>query len=298
MDKPNSDQSAIQNPKSKIQNETALSRITPNVVAYAATLVKTGHVFDLGAELSDDMPSTDKNVFMPYRLLTYRSSRDFGRQLGVAGVSFYTEVLMATPHVSTHIDALNHVSKDGRIFGGHLSENVEHDFGVSEASIETVPPIVTRGVLLDVAAFKGVERLGDHYEITPDDIKGTIAHQDTRLAVGDAVLVHTGKMSQYAVDNEAFLAGQPGVGLEAALWLYDRGMAVLGSDTTGTEPQPVTDWEHTVHVAMLMERGVHLIEWMSLGPLAQARAYEFMFVCLPLKLRGASGSWVRPAAIT
>ena len=81
---------------------------------------------------------------------------------------------------------------------------------------------------------------------------------------GDAVLVHTGKMSQYAVDNEAFLAGQPGVGLDAALWLYDQGMAVLGSDTTGTEPQPVTDWEHTVHVAMLMERGVHLIEWMSL----------------------------------
>jgi len=99
------------------------------------------------------------------------------------------------------------------------------------------------------------------------------------------------------VDNEAFLAGQPGVGLEAALWLYDQGMALLGSDTTGTEPQPVTDWEHTVHVAMLMERGVHLIEWMSLGALAEAHAYEFMFVCLPLKLRGASGSWVRPAAI-
>jgi len=277
--------------------DTALSRITPQVVAQAATLVKTGQVFDLGAELSDDMPATDKAVFMPYRLLTYRSSRDFGRQFGVDGVSFYTEVLMATPHVSTHIDALNHVSKDGRIFGGHLMEDVEHDFGVSEASIETVPPIVTRGVLLDVAAYKGVPRLEDHYEITPDDIKATISRQGTRLAVGDAVLVHTGKMSQYAVDNVAFLAGQPGVGLDAALWLYDQGMAVLGSDTTGTEPQPVTNWQHTVHVAMLMERGVHLIEWMSLDTLAAARVYEFMFVCLPLKLRGASGSWVRPAAI-
>jgi len=205
---------------------------------------------------------------------------------------------MATPHVSTHIDALNHVSKDGRIFGGHLTGDVEHDFGVSAASIESVPPIVTRGVLLDVAAHKGVELLEDHYEITPDDIRGTISRQGTRLNEGDAVLVHTGKMRQYAVDNEAFLAGQPGVGLEAALWLYDQGMALLGSDTTGTEPQPVTDWERTVHVAMLMERGVHLIEWMNLTPLADAKAYEFMFVCLPLKLRGASGSWVRPAAIT
>src|SRR5438046_4053905 len=142
-------------------NISALSRITPEVVARAASLVKTGQVFDLGAELSDDMPSTSKDVFMPYRLLTYRSSRGFGRQFGVSGVSFYTEVLMATPHVSTHIDALNHVSKDGRIFGGHLVDEVEHDFGVSEASIETVPPIVTRGVLLDVAAYKEVARLED-----------------------------------------------------------------------------------------------------------------------------------------
>jgi kynurenine formamidase len=104
-------------------------------------------------------------------------------------------------------------------------------------------------------------------------------------------------MRQYAVDNVAFLAGQPGVGLDAALWLYNRGMAVLGSDTTGTEPQPITDWEHTVHVAMLMEHGVHLIEWMNLETLAASTAWEFMFVCLPLKLRGASGSWVRPVAI-
>lgn len=276
---------------------SALSRITTQVVAHAATLVNTGQVYDLGAEMSDDMPSVDKSVFMPYRLLTYRSYRDFNREGGTGDVSFYTEVLMATPHLSTHIDALNHVSKGGRIFGGHSVEDVQGDFGVAEASIETVPPIVTRGVLLDVALYKGVSRLDDHYEISVTDLRETAARQGTRLAVGDAVLVHTGKMQQYAVDNEAFLAGQPGVGLQAALWLYEQGMAVLGSDTTGTEPQPVTDWEHTVHVAMLMERGVHLIEWMNLETLAAARVYEFMFVCSPLKLRGASGSWVRPVAI-
>jgi kynurenine formamidase len=280
------------------ETDSALSRITPQVVAQAVTLVKTGTVYDLGAELSDDMPATSKDVFMPYRLLAYRSFQDFSRQFGAGGVSFYTEVMMATPHVSTHIDALGHVSKDGKVFGGHSTQEVGRDFGLAATGIETVPPIVTRGVLLDVAAHKGVSQIEDHYEITAKDIQETIARQGTRLASGDAVLVHTGKMRQYAVDNDAFLAGQPGVGLEAALWLYDQGMAVLGSDTTGTEPQPVTDWENTVHVAMLMERGVHLIEWMDLETLAAARAYEFMFVCLPLKLRGASGSWVRPAAVT
>jgi kynurenine formamidase len=277
--------------------KSALSRITPQKVAQAATLVKTGQVYDLGAELSDDMPATSKSAFMPYRLLTYRSSRDMARENDWHGVSFYTEVLMATPHVSTHIDALNHVSKDGRIFGGHRTDDVEGDFGMAAEGIETVPPIVTRGVLLDVAAYKGVERIEDHYEITARDVQETMARQGTHIEVGDAVLVRTGKMRQYGVDNDAFLAGQPGVGLEAALWLYEQGMAVLGSDTTGTEPQPVIDWERTVHVAMLMEHGVHLVEWMNLEPLAQAPAREFMFVCLPLKLRGASGSWVRPAAI-
>ncbi len=277
--------------------ESALRRITPEVVARAALLAKSGRVYDLGAEMSDDMPTTDNSVFMPYRLLTYRSFRDFGRQGDTGDVAFYTEVLMATPHVSTHIDALNHVSKGGRIFGGHSTDDVQHDFGISEASIETVPPIVTRGVMLDVAALKGVAQISDHYEITVTDLKQTLARQGTELKEGDAVLVHTGKIRQYGVDNKAFLAGQPGVGLQASLWLYEQGMAVLGSDTTGTEPQPVTDWENTVHVAMLMERGVHLIEWMNLEALADDGIYEFMFMCSPLKLRGASGSWVRPVAI-
>src|SRR5438105_10192614 len=156
---------------------SALSRITPQKVAQAAALVKTGQVYDLAAELSDDMPATSKDAFMPYRLLTYRSSRALARENDWRGVSFYTEVLMATPHVSTHIDALNHVSKDGRIFGGHRTDEIEHDFGMSAAGIETVPPIVTRGVLLDVAAHLGVDRIQDHYEITARDIQETIARQ-------------------------------------------------------------------------------------------------------------------------
>jgi len=275
----------------------ALSRITPAVVGKAAMLVKSGQVFDLGAELSDDMPATSKDLFMPYRLMTYRSSRDLGRQNDWQGVSFYTEVLMATPHVSTHIDALNHVIKDGRIYGGQRVAEVEHDFGMAAEGIETVPPIVTRGVLLDVAAVRGVPLLADHDEISIADLRGAMQRQRVGIESGDAVLVHTGKMRQYGVDNEAFLAGQPGVGYDAALWLYEQGIAVLGSDTTGTEPQPVTDWTRSVHVAMLLERGVHLVEWLDLEALASARVSEFMFVCLPLKLRGASGSWVRPVAI-
>src|SRR6478672_5367048 len=128
---------------------SALERITPEGIVRAARLIKTGQVYDLGAEMSDDMPATSKDTFMPYRLLTYRSSRGMAKGGDMGNVSFYTEVLMATPHVSTHIDALNHVIRDGQIHGGHRTEDVEGDFGMAVDGIETVPPIVTRGVLID-----------------------------------------------------------------------------------------------------------------------------------------------------
>src|SRR6476646_11479996 len=190
-------------------NDSALSRITPQKVAQAAALVRTGRVYDLGAEMSDDMPATSKDVFMPYRLLTYRSSRGLARENDWHGVSFYTEVLMATPHVSTHIDALSHVVRDGHIYGGHAMADVEGDFGLAAEGIETVPPIITRGVLIDVAAPKGAERLPDHYEISVADLQGTLVTQHVQIERGDAVLVRTGKMRQYGVDNAAFVAGQP-----------------------------------------------------------------------------------------
>src|SRR5438067_13037024 len=124
------------------ENKSALGRITAERIVRAASLVKTGQVYDLGAEMSDDMPATSKDAFMPYRLLTYRSSRGLARDNRWGDVSFYTEVLMATPHVFTHIDALNHVSKGGRIYGGHTTDEVEGDVGVAAEGIETVPPIV------------------------------------------------------------------------------------------------------------------------------------------------------------
>src|SRR5262249_47052287 len=151
------------------------------------------------------MPATSKDTFMPYRLLTYRSSRNMARENDWHGVGFYTEVLMATPHVSTHIDALNHVVRDGHIHGGHSTAEVEGDFGMAAEGIETVPPIITRGVLIDVASYKGVARLEDHYEIGVADVQDALARQGTKIENGDAVLVRTGKMQQYGVDNDGFL---------------------------------------------------------------------------------------------
>ena len=102
------------------------------------------------------------------------------------------------------------------------------------------------------------------------------------IASGDAVLVRTGKIREYGTDNDAHQRAQPGVGRAAAIWLYDQGMAILGTDTTGTEPVPFADSTQTTHQAMLVERGVHLVENLILDELAADNVSEGVFVCLPL----------------
>jgi kynurenine formamidase len=110
------------------------------------------------------------------------------------------------------------------------------------------------------------------------------------------VLVRTGKIQDFG-DEAAFQAAEPGVGRDAALWLYQAGMAVLGTDTTGTEPLPFNDPAVTTHAAMLVECGVHLIENLYLEDVGREEVSEGLFVALPLKITGATGSWIRPVLI-
>jgi kynurenine formamidase len=210
---------------------------------------------------------------------------------------FSVEVVQGCLHQSTHIDAPAHIASRGRHFGGVEVTDAYDDFGWKQNGIEGTPPIVGRGILLDVPRVKGVAKLDDLYEITVDDVQACLAGHAVQLRRGDTVLVRTGKQLDYHGDGSLYFHGQPGVGRDAGIWLYERGMAVLGTDTTATEPFPFPDVGRTTHVALLTERGVNLIEILNLEELAADRVHEFLFVCLPLKIRGATGSWVRPVAI-
>lgn len=275
----------------------ALARITPDVVRKATALVRTGQVLDLGSVLHMDMPhGAGGPVFAPFRLVRHRTGRDLVRGLDWAGTSFSTEIVSGTPHVGTHLDAFCHVQLHGRVHGGATADEAEGDFGWRAQGIEGVAPIVTRGVLLDIATDRGLDRLPDHDEIPLPEIQAALARRNITIESGDAVLIRTGKMLHYD-DPAAFLAGQPGLSAEAAIWLHDQGMALLGADNTSVEPQPVVQWEGNLHVEMLYHRGVHLLEWVDLEPLRAAAATTFLFVCTPLKIKGATGSWVRPIAI-
>ena len=159
--------------------------------------------------------------------------------------------------------------------------------------------LFTRGVLIDVAAFKGVETLPDSYEITVDDIEGALKKQNTALQAGDAILINTGWHKLYGKDNARYVKTCPGIGVIAAQWLAAKDPILLGSDNWPVEVAPNPDPQLSLpfHQIALVVNGVHLLENLKLDELAAKQVYEFAFVMQPLKLQGGTGSTVSPVAV-
>ena len=243
------------------------------------------------------MPQGSPDAFYGFRVTQYRTPKALTSGAS-PGFDFSMDVITASPHLGTHVDGLAHISCHGRMFGGHQLADVYGDFGWAANGMEHSRPVIGRGVLIDIARARGVEHLPDRYEITPDDVQAALRAQGTEIRRGDSVLVRTGWMKAwYESDADTYFASQPGVGPDASLWLYDQGMVMLGTDTSGTEVIPMPDPERTTHGVMLVERGVHLIEIMDLESVAQEELYEFLFICLPLRIHGATGSWIRAVAV-
>lgn len=259
--------------------------------------VKQGRILELSTSFGRDMPQGSPDAFYGFRVTPYRTPRAL-TSTASPGFDFSMDVITASPHLGTHIDGLAHISCHGQMFGGHALADVYSDFGWQVNGMEESEPVVGRGVLLDVARAKNLDHLPDQYEITEQDIRDTLVAQDTQLRPGDSVLVRTGWFKAwYDSDPSTYFASQPGVGPDAAVWLYEQGMALLGTDTSGTEVIPMPDPERTTHGVMLVERGVHVIEIMDLESVAGEGITEFLFICLPLRITGATGSWIRAVAI-
>jgi len=205
-------------------------------------------------------------------------------------------VLTMMEHSGTHIDALCHQACDLTMYGGHTPDTCESAAGFSELGIETVPPLLTRGVMIDVAAAKGVERLPEHYSITADDLE---AARQCEVRAGDTLLVRTGYGSIWQ-DEAAYLRAA-GMHKSATLWAAERGVVAVGADNmtwdNPVERDPETGATLFAHVYLLPKKGVYIIENVNLEQLSRERIYEFAFVCTPLKFNGATGSPIRPLAL-
>jgi kynurenine formamidase len=276
----------------------ALARLGPREVRSAAALVQDGRVWDLALDLDAAfLPPLDPRFGQPVRRVDLVTPEAYRAAFSSGDAGFHLDAVGGSVHQGTHIDGLVHIVHGGRVFGGAAEADIRGPDGWRQHGAETIPPIVGRGVLIDVVAARGGEPLGDSVAIGVDQLAAATEAQAVDLRPGDIVLVRTGKTASLPSDREHFLDRWPGISVDAAVWLAKQGMVAFGSDS-GTEPQPVADWSRTVHVELLMRRGIHLLEWLDLAALAGSGRHDFLFVAAPLKVRGASGAWLRPIAVT
>jgi kynurenine formamidase len=270
----------------------ALNEITAAGVVGAASLVRTGRIFDLAHVLDPAVPA------FPGREFRQRLGPPDGG-VGRNQVGWVVETVTAPSQIGTHMDALNHLRIGDRSYNGFALSDIAEEWGTNRLGVETLPQIVTRGVLLDIAALRGVDRLDAGAVITPDDAEKALAANGLAVGPGDAVLFHTGWGAQWGVDNAAYSAGEPGPGRALGDWLAGHRVAVTGCDTWSFGPVPPEDPDEPFVVPQILNahHGVVVLENLSLTELAAAGVSEFLFVVSHPKLRGATGAWVAPLAV-
>jgi kynurenine formamidase len=271
----------------------AANHMKPETVLRAARLIRTGQVFELGRVLSESIPLSAGRRF---ELLTKRTvmSPESNKRGSNEEI-----VLAEIGQVGTQFDGFSHQTVGNSMYNCFKVEDIATRSGFSKLGIENVGAIMTRGVLIDVAALKGVAVLPDTYEITVADLQQALARQKLTLQPGDAAIVHTGWGTLWGKDNARYMKSNPGLGATAGEWLARQDPILVGADNSGINvtPNPDKAVSNPIHQIMLVINGIHLLEHMKLDELAAARAYEFALVLEPLKLQGATGSTVAPIAV-
>jgi len=266
---------------------------SPELVLRAAQLIRTGETIELGYVLSADIPLN------PSRQFTVETKRT--APFASSNVRGSNEELVVSEigQVGTQFDGFAHQSVGDSLYNCFKISETATRTGFTRLGMENVGAIVTRGVLLDIAALKGVSMLPDTYEITVDDLQRALGRQDIELERGDAIIIHTGWGALWGVDNDRFQNTNPGIGVAAAEWLATQSPILVGADTSPVEVRPNPDPQISlpVHQIMLAINGIHLLENLKLDELAAKGIDEFAFIVQPLKIQGATGSTVAPIAI-
>ena len=279
---------------------------TNESVIQAAQLVKKGVIYDLGIERYRGMPVHPFHP--PFEVICYRTPRGLINEKDQEWMEVnnsdnmraLNEVIFGTTHTGTHIDAFAHVTcgADNHWYGGFKEETDLGDRGPLKADGSKFLPIFSRGVLLDIPKYVGVDVLPEHFAIDSDILQKTAESQGVEVRKGDTVLIRTGYMSIWP-DPECKKYFGSGINLDGAKWLNDRGVINVGGDNESLEQIPAVDPNnvHPVHTFLLIEQGVHIMEFVDMEQLARDGVYEFLFVAAPLTIRGATGSMINPLAI-
>ncbi len=299
----------------------AMNEMTDATKLAALSLIKKGKVYDLETERFKGMPIWGGHC--GFDMMSYASPRgrrnmleshldsEFswyapGGMCDPAGADFFkmglnTEIMVAPLHLGTHIDAFCHwtTGEDDHWYNGFTGDKYCTNFGPVRCDASKIPPIVTRGVLLDIAGYKGLDVLPDNYIITAEDAEGCAKWEGVELKPGDSVLLRTGQ--KWPACNTAVNAG---LSVNCCRYLVEGCGAILVADdqasVEGFNADGSSSWPNhpqPVHHYLLIQNGVHILEFAQLDELAADKAYEFCFICLPSKVYPATGMFCRPIAI-
>jgi kynurenine formamidase len=269
------------------------NHMKPETVLRAARLIRTGEVVELGRVLNDTMPIQATRRF---DLMTKRTTMNSGANRRGSNEEI---VISEIGQVGTQFDGFSHQTIGDSMYNCFQMGDSATRSGFTKLGIENVGALMTRGVLIDVAALKGVEILPDTYEISVQDLQQALQKQGLTLQAGDAVIIHTGWGQLWGKENARYERSSPGIGVAAAEWLARQDPMLVGIDNMGVNvtPSPDPQLSNPVHQIMLVVNGIHLLENLKLDELATRRAYEFALIVQPLKIQGATGSTVAPIAV-
>ncbi len=282
----------------------ASNRITEERVMEALQLATTGKIYELGQIYEPGMPLYPGRS---YSIVLPAKGGAFGENRLVGNEEFISAQI---GQVGTQFDGLGHIGQeitmaDGGVeyvfYNGYTSAEMDTPTGLQALGIEHVRPIVTRGVLIDIAAYRGVQRLSNSYEVTVEDVLGALERQGMSAAdvrPGDAALFRFGWSSLWD-QPEAYNPNPPGIGLDVARWVIEREVTMVGSDSWPTEviPNPDPNLVFPVHQELITRNGIFILENMQFDELVADGVHEFLFILTPIRFKGATGSPVRPIAI-
>jgi kynurenine formamidase len=268
------------------------NHMAPDSVLRATRLIRQGEVVELGHVLHPEMPLGNRHFDLypkPTAMNPESNRRGSNEELVVTELG----------QVGTQFDGFAHQTIGNTLYNCFPVDETLTRSGFTRLEVQNVGMLMTRGVLLDIARLKGGDMLPEDYEITTEDLQQALARENLTLEPGDAVIINKGWGRLWTRDGPRFLGSAPGIGIAAAEWLVTQDPMIVGSDNQPVEIQPNPDPEISlpIHQIMLVVNGIHLVERMNLEELAEREVYEFALVVQPLKIQGATGSTVAPAAI-
>ena len=277
----------------------ATNLITPDSVKLAASLIKTGKTYNLGIIVDKNTPafaprSMSISILQPNQIST--------TGLGPTKTTYNDDIFMGWLGIGPQIDGLGHIGIDHVYYNGHKDSDFAKADGLKKLGLEKLPPIVARGVLLDMAGYFGVDIIKEGTPYTQQDIEGAASKQGVEISKGDVVLFHSGWLNLLdgpKQDHKRYGSTEPGLGKTGAEYLVSKDVMAVGADTWGVEAVPFEEGVGVfeIHQILIPKAGILIFETMDTREMVKDQAWEFMFVLGVTRLRGAVQMIINPTAI-